>query len=98
MDHKKSEFPRLLRLYRKRCLDGKSDLISQKKVSEELGYALSTYGQWERGVRSPKARQDLLNVVGIFRRYGGIKSIESGFIKLAPAVLLPQKSKAPLCE
>lgn len=76
IDHKKNEFLRLLRLYRKRCLDGEGNSLSQEKVSEELGYALSTYGQWERGLRAPRARQDLINLVNIFRSYGGIKTDE----------------------
>lgn len=74
MAHQKSDFPRLLRLYRKRCLDNAGDSVSQERVSDELGYALSTYGQWERGLRAPQARQDLINVVNLFRSYGGIKT------------------------
>lgn len=96
MDHKRREFPRLLRLYRKRCLDGESNSVSQEKVSEELGYALSTYGQWERGLRSPKTRQDLINVINIFRRYGGIKSTEEAdklLTALGFAALQAEESK-----
>ena len=76
MATKKNEFQRLLRLYRKRCLDGEGNSLSQEKVSEEIGYAFSTYGQWERGLRIPRDRQDLINVVQIFCKYGGIKTNE----------------------
>lgn len=76
MSRKPNRLSHLLEMHRKRYrhpADGSS--ISQERVSEALGWAAATYGQWERGERRPQSRADVIGLIEIFQRGTGLTTV-----------------------